>query len=85
MFWFWLPPATKAPHSRPSPRRGAEENGKKTGRKPVGRDKGSLTEQRTKGTATTTVQIRGIHRTNRTTPQNRSPAQDQRRMLPSRE
>jgi len=25
----WLQPATNAPHSRPSPRRGAEENGKK--------------------------------------------------------
>jgi len=25
----WLPPATKAPRGRPSPRRGAEENGKK--------------------------------------------------------
>ena len=29
MFWFWLPPATKAPRGRPSPRRRAEENGKK--------------------------------------------------------
>jgi len=29
MFWFWLQPATKAPRSRPSPRRGAEENGNK--------------------------------------------------------
>jgi len=25
----WLRPATKAPRGRPSPRRGAEENGKK--------------------------------------------------------
>jgi len=25
----WLPPATKAPRSRPSPRRGSEKNGKK--------------------------------------------------------
>jgi len=30
----------------------------------VGRDKGSLTEQQTKGTVTTTIQIRGIHKTN---------------------
>jgi len=29
LFWFRLPPATKAPRGRPSPRRGAEENGKK--------------------------------------------------------
>jgi len=33
----------------------------------VGRDKGSLTEQQTKGTGTTTIQIRGKHNTNRTT------------------
>jgi len=30
----------------------------------VGRDKGSLTEQQTEGTATTMIQLRGIHRTN---------------------
>jgi len=29
------------------------------------RDKGSLTEQQTKGTGTTTIQIRRIHKTNR--------------------
>ena len=29
LFWFRLPPATKAPRGRPSPRRRAEENGKK--------------------------------------------------------
>ena len=28
MFWFRLPPATKAPRGRPSPRRRAEENEK---------------------------------------------------------
>jgi len=49
LFWFRLQPATKAPRGRPSPRRGAEENEMKTGRKPVGRDKGSLTEQQTEG------------------------------------
>jgi len=27
--WFWLPPATKAPHGHPSPRWRAEENEKK--------------------------------------------------------
>jgi len=34
------------------------------GRKLVGRDKGSLTEQQTKGIGTTTIQKRGIHKTN---------------------
>jgi len=33
----------------------------------VGRDKGSLTEQQTKGTPTTMIQIRGKHNTNHTT------------------
>jgi len=37
----------------------------------VGRDKGSLTEQQTEGTVTTTIQIRGIHRTNPTTQRER--------------
>jgi len=32
--------------------------------KPVGRDKGSLTEQQTKGTITTTIQKRRKHNTN---------------------
>jgi len=65
VFWFQLPPATKAPCGRPSPRRGAEENGKKTGRKLVGQDKGSLTEQQTEGTVTTMIQIRRKHDKNR--------------------
>ena len=65
MFWFRLPPATKAPRGHPSPCRGVEENGKKTGRKLVGRDKGSLTEQQTEGTVTTTIQIRRKHNKNR--------------------
>jgi len=33
----------------------------------VGRDEGSLTEQQTKGTGTTKIQIRRKHNTNRTT------------------
>jgi len=32
----------------------------------VGWDKGSLTEQQTKGTGTTTIPIRGIHKTKQT-------------------
>jgi len=39
----------------------------------VGRDKDSLTEQETKGTGTTTVQIRGTHKTKQTAQQSRSP------------
>jgi len=35
--------------------------------KQVGRDKGSLREQQTKGTGTTTIQIRRKHNTNHTT------------------
>jgi len=61
----WLQPATKAPCGRPSPHQGAEENGKR--QKLVGRDKVSLTEQQTKGTVTTTIQMRRKHNTNRTT------------------
>jgi len=55
VFWFWLPLATKAPCSCPSPCHGAEENGKKKRQKPVGQDKGSLTEQQTKETGTTMI------------------------------
>jgi len=39
----------------------------KNRQKLVGRDKGSLTEQQTEGTGTTTIQKRGIHKTNRRT------------------
>jgi len=47
-FRFWLPPATKAPRGPSSPCQGAKENERKR-QKLVGRDKGSLTEQQTKG------------------------------------
>jgi len=53
----WPPP--------PPPRCGGEW--KETGRKLVGRDKGILTEQQTKGTVTTMIYIRRKHDTNRTT------------------
>jgi len=49
----------------------------------MGRDKGSLTEQQTKGTGTTTIQIRRKHNTNRTT--QRAALHDRHRELPSRE
>ena len=60
----WLRPETKAPCGRapPSPAalRGRMERNRQ---KPVGRDKGSLTDQQTKGTiTTTTIQIRRIHK-----------------------
>jgi len=50
--------------------------------KPVGRDKGSLTEQQTKGTATTKIQKRGIHKKN---PQNRTALLDKTATEPSRD
>jgi len=78
----WLQPATKAPRGHPSPRRGAEENGKKQAEKLVGRDKGSLTEQQTEGTGRTTIQIRRKHNTNRTT--HRTVLPDQTAAVPSR-
>jgi len=35
----------------------------RNGQKLVGQDKGSLTEQQTKGTVTTTIQVKRIHKT----------------------
>jgi len=46
----------------PLPPPGCGGEWKETGRKLVGRVKGSLTEQQTKGTVTTTIQIKGIHK-----------------------
>ena len=68
----WLQPATQVPRGHPSPagvRRRMERNKQKL----AGRDKGSLTEQQTKGTVTTTIQIRGIHKTKQTAQQSCSP------------
>ena len=65
----------------PLPPLGCGGEWKETGKKPVGQDKGSLTEQQTKGTVTTTIQIRGIHKTN---PQNRATLPNRHRCaLPS--
>jgi len=56
--------------TRPSlPVPGCGGEWKENRQKLVGWDKGSLTEQQTKGTGTTTIQKRGLHRTN---PQNRA-------------
>jgi len=51
----------------PLPLPGCGGEWKETGRKLVDRDKGSLTEQQTKGTGTTMIQIRRKHDMNRTT------------------
>ena len=61
--------ATRPP--LPPPGCGGER--KERGRKPVGRDKGSLTEQQTEGTGTTMVQIRRKHNNEPHNPQSRSP------------
>jgi len=69
---------TAPPTPRPARvRRRMERNRQKL----VGQDKGSLTEQQTKGTGTTTIQMRGIHKTN---PQNRACRTEplSRRLLP---
>jgi len=57
----------------------------KNRQKLVGRDKGSLTEQQTKGTGTTKIKVRRKHNTNCTT--QRAALLDHRRSctLPSRE
>jgi len=47
----------------PLPQLGCEGEQKENRQKLVGRDKGGLTEQQTKGTVTTTIQIRRIHKT----------------------
>ena len=67
----------------PLPLPGCGGEWKERGRKLVGRDKGSLTEQQTEGTGTTTIQIRGKHNTNLKT--QRAALHDRRLELPSRE
>jgi len=46
----------------PLPPLGCRGEQKETGKKLVGRNKGILTEQQTKGTVSTTIQIRRIHK-----------------------
>jgi len=77
----WLRPTTQVPRGRPSLTAEMRRRVEKNRQKLVGRDKGSLTEQQTKGTGTTTIQIRGKHNTNRTT---KRAAFLDRRTLPSR-
>jgi len=68
----------------PLPPPGCGGEWKETGRKLVGRDKGSLTEQQTKGTATTTIQIRRKQHEPHD-PESGSPRQYRCRELPSHE
>jgi len=58
---------------------------KRKRQKLVGRDKGSLTEQQTKGTGTTTIQIRRKHNHEPHDPDSQSSEQHWRRAPPSRE
>jgi len=51
----------------PLPPPGCGGEWKETGRKLVGRDKGSLTEQQTEGTGTTAIEMRRMHNTSRRT------------------
>jgi len=63
MFWFGCSWQQKCNAAAPSPA-GVRRRMERNRQKQVGRDKGSLTEQQTKGTAATTIQKRGIHNTN---------------------
>jgi len=62
----WLRPAKKRYTAAP-PLAGVRRRMERNRQKLVGRDKGSLTEQQTKGTGTTKIQIRRKHNINRTT------------------
>jgi len=83
MLWFRCGRQQKR-HAAAPPPTGVQRRMERNRQKPVGRDKSSLTEQQTKWTGTTTIQVRRKHNTNRTThraalPNRRSCA------LPSRE
>jgi len=58
----WLRPVKKR-HTVAPPTAGVWRRMERNRQKLVGRDKGSLTEQQTKGTVATTIQIRRIHKT----------------------
>ncbi|XP_075282967.1 uncharacterized protein LOC142362011 [Opisthocomus hoazin] len=82
-FWFRLLLATKAPRGRLPPA-GLRRRMERKRQKLVGRDKGSLTEQQTEGTVTTTIQIRRKIR-HKLAQRTVSPEQDRRHALLSRE
>jgi len=60
--------------TRPPPPAGVQRRMERNRQKPVGRDKGSLTAQQTKGTATTTIHKKGDYteQTRRTEPLSRT-------------
>ena len=66
MLWFGCGQQQKR-HAAAPPPAGVRRRMERTRQKLVGRDKGSLTEQKTKGTGTTTIQRRRKHNTNCTT------------------
>jgi len=68
-------------HAVSPPPAGMRRRMERNRQKLVGRDKGSLTEQKTKATVTTMIQIRRVHNTNRTT--QRAAAPDRHCALPS--
>ena len=81
LLWFGCGQQQKRHVAAPPPagvRRRMERNRQKL----VGRDKGSLTEQQTKGTGTTTIQIRRKHNNEPHDPDSRSPEQDWRSAPP---
>jgi len=65
VLWFGCGRQQKCHAAAPPPAR-VRRRMERNRQKPVGRDKGSLTEQQTKGTGTTTIQIKGIHKTKQT-------------------
>jgi len=79
LFWFGCRRQQKR-HAATPPPAGVRRRMERNRQKPVRRDKGSLTEQQTKGTATTTIQKRGILKTN---PQNRTALSDRTAAEPS--
>jgi len=80
LFWFGCGRQQKLQAAAPPPA-GVRKRMERNRQKLVGQDKGSLTEQQTKGTVTTTIQIRRKHNTNCRT--QKATLHDRRRKLPS--
>jgi len=72
VLWFGCGRQQKRHVAAPPPA-GVQRRMERNRQKLVGRDKGSLTEQQTEGTGTTTIQIRGTHKTKQTAQQSHSP------------
>ena len=82
VFWFGCGRQQKRHMAAPPPARVRRRMERKR-QNPVGRDKGSLTEQKTKGTVTATIQMRRKHNTNRRT--ERATLHDHHCEIPSHE